>query len=155
MARIFERQVLKPSQLYAVAEKRFGDAKAPCDTQDNERANGAMYLCGFVVEILLKARLVRLHSSTAKMRRDVPDAERKISQLIWRSHNLLEMLVELRPLEAAVKKAAERSGQPFDHWLKDICTTWTIHARYSSRSTTIAEARDMLDRVRQLKEILK
>ena len=155
MAGIFERQVLRPSQLYAVAEKRFGDAKALCDTQDNERANGAMYLCGFVIEILLKARLVQLGASATKIQRDVPPAEKKVSQLIWKSHNLVEMLAELPLVEATVKKAGERSGKPLEQWLKDICKTWTIYARYSSRSATIADARLMLDRVRQLKEILK
>jgi hypothetical protein len=33
----------------------FGDAAALRDTKKNERANGAMYLAGFVVECLLKA----------------------------------------------------------------------------------------------------
>jgi hypothetical protein len=60
MAGVFDKQAaLKPSAMATVAERRFGDAQALVNTGDNARANGAAYLAGFVVEILLKAQLVR------------------------------------------------------------------------------------------------
>lgn len=49
---------LRPSQLRVVADRRFDDANTLRGTKQNARANGAMYLGGFVVEILLKARLL-------------------------------------------------------------------------------------------------
>ena len=38
-----------------VAERRFDDAAALRATNENARANGVAYLCGYVIEILLKA----------------------------------------------------------------------------------------------------
>lgn len=77
MAGIFERQIkLKPSALVTVAERRFDDAEALCRTGENARANGAAYLAGFVIEILLKARLVKEFEAIARKRQhEVTDAE--------------------------------------------------------------------------------
>lgn len=59
MTSVFDKQkVLRPSQLSVVAERRYRDAVALCDTGKNERATGAMYLAGFVIEILLKAQML-------------------------------------------------------------------------------------------------
>lgn len=54
---------LRPSQLIAVADRRFDDAVALSETGDNARANGVQYLAGLVIEISLKAELVRQHPS--------------------------------------------------------------------------------------------
>jgi hypothetical protein len=147
---------LKPSQLATVAERRFGDASALCATGDNERANGALYLCGFVIEILLKARLLAAFEQTARRRKhDVPDSERDVWNLIWRSHDLQEMLRRLPHLQAALRKAGERRGKRLDVYLKEVCAVWGIELRYSPQTTTLAEAREVLERVRALKEVLK
>jgi hypothetical protein len=146
----------KPSQMRAVAERRFGDASALCATGNNERANGALYLCGFVVEILLKAQLLRTYEQTAKRRGgDVPAAEREIWNLIWRSHDLGSMLQKLPHLHAALRKASERRENPMYLYLKQVCARWDIQLRYSPLSTTMSEAQEVLDRVRVLKEVLK
>ena len=110
MARIFDRPGnLRPSQFTAVAERRFGDATALCATNDNERANGALYLCGFVVEILLKAQLLRKYQHLGRQRSsEVADAERNVWNLIWRSHDLNELLGHLPHVVVAVKTAGER-----------------------------------------------
>lgn len=157
MAKTPKRSLMpKPTQLGGVAERRFGDASALCDTGDNERATGALYLCGFVVEILLKAQLLRAHEWAATRRsHEVSDAERGIWNLVWRSHDLPQMLRQLPQLQAAVQKAGERRGKPLDVYLKQVCASWGIELRYSPVTTTVAEARDMLERVRALKEVLK
>lgn len=109
-----------------------------------------------MLEILLKAKLLSAYPQIGnKRQRDIPEADRDIWNLIWRSHDLTEMLNRLPQLEAAVRKSGERSGKPVEHYLKQVCATWTIHARYSPQSATIADAREMLSRVRILKEVLK
>lgn len=148
---------VRPSQLIAVAERRFGDAEALCRTGENARANGAQYLCGIVIEILLKAQLMRLYpAAVGKRQHQLNDnAERSIWGLVWRSHDLAEMLDHLRDLEAAIKKRGDRAGRPYLRWLKGICEAWTIHARYSTMTSTIDQAQEMLDQVRELKEVMK
>jgi hypothetical protein len=76
---------LRPSTMATVAERRLDDAQALSDTGRNAHANGVAYLAGFVIEILLKARLVAKFPATARKRQhEVLDAERKIWSLIWK-----------------------------------------------------------------------
>lgn len=155
---IFTRNArVRPGQMIAVAERRFGDAEALCRTGANARANGAQYLCGIVIEILLKTQLIELYPAITGKRQHqlVDDSERRVWSLVWRSHDLSEMLDHLRDLEAAVKKRGDRAGRPYLRWLKGICESWTIHARYSTLSSTIDQAEEMLAQVRELKEVLK
>lgn len=152
---IFARRRLTVGQLRTVADRRFGDAEALVATGDNARANGAQYLAGIVIEIRLKAELLRLFPGIARKRsHEVASGEREIWSLIWRSHDLLEMLNRTANLRAAVQVAAKNAGEPYDLWLADICGRWTIYARYTSVTSTIAEARTLLDRVRRLKEVM-
>src|SRR5438067_3379547 len=83
------------------------------------------------------------------------DEEREIWSLIYRSHDLEEMLGRLYELERALEKHGSRTGTPYLQHLREICSTWTIYARYSSLTTDMREAEAMLDRVRELKEVLK
>lgn len=142
-----------------VAERRFDDARTLRDTRANARANGAQYLGGLVVEILLKALLVERHPQTARRRGHelvgLSEQERAIWRLIWRSHELSDILDHLPHVEAALRKLEERHGYPYVTHLKNICATWSIYARYSSLSSNMAEAEEMLDRVGRLKEALK
>ena len=140
----------------AVAERRFGDAEALSDTEDNARANGVAYLVGFVVEILLKARLVDKFPEIARKRQhEVSEAERDVWRLIWRQHDLEAMLERMSELEAALRRRGERDGRDYAAELKKVCGTWTIQARYSPRTMLMTEARQWLERVRVLKELLK
>ena len=128
-------------------------------TGDNARANGAQYLAGIVVEIRLKAELVRIYPSVAVQRsHDVTESERPVWNLIWRSHNLTEMLERATTLRASVdaagRRAGRRAGRPYYEWLADICGRWTIFARVTSVTSTMVEARSMLGRVRLLKEVM-
>ena len=154
---IFERQAnLKPSAMKTAAERRFGDAEVLRNTQDNARANGVAYLVGFVIEILLKAKLVEKFSSIAKKRQDqLTNDEREVWFLIWKRHDLEAMLLRMRELEAHLTKKGERDGNRYVDDLKMICATWTIQARYSSLQMPMNDAADLLERVRRLKEMLK
>ena len=154
---IFEKQGnLKPSTMKTVAERRFDDANALRKTNDNARSNGVAYLAGFVIEILLKARLVQKFPAIARKRQhEVSASEQEIWGLIWRRHDLDAMLDQMPELEAALKKKAERSAVDLFGDLKKVCATWTIHARYSPSTMVMREAKQLLDRVRLLKEVLK
>ena len=157
---IFDKQgVLRPSAMKTVAERRFGDAESLRKTNVNERANGVAYLVGFVVEILLKAKLVEKFSETTRKRQHevaaLPDLEREVWSLVWRRHDLEGMLSHLSELEAGLKKKSERGGYDYLGVLKSLCATWTIQARYSSLTMRMDEAAELLERVRSLKELLK
>jgi hypothetical protein len=154
---IFEKeQRLKSSAMATVAERRYHDAAALRDTKENARANGVAYFAGFVIEILLKARLVEKYPAIARKRHhEVGESERKIWSLIWRQHDLEEMLFQMPELEAALKVRGERDGKDHLANLKKVCATWTIHARYSPRSMLMDEASDWLDRIGSIKELLK
>ena len=151
-----KQQEVRPGQLISVADRRFDDAAALCATGQNARANGAQYLAGLVLDILLKAQLMRLYPVTGRKRsHEVRDSERVVWNLIWRSHDLSEMLIQLPDRLSALDKKSERAGKPYSQWLRAICAEWSILLRYSTRASTIAEAQEMLERVRQLKELLK
>jgi hypothetical protein len=154
---IFAKQaILKPSAMKTVAERRFDDAEALSQTGDNARANGVAYLAGFVIEILLKAKLVEKFSHVARKRQhDITDNEREVWSLIWKRHDLEDMLSQMAELEASLKKKGQRDGCDYHGELKKLCATWTIQARYSSQTMLLDEAVDLLDRVRTLKELLK
>ncbi len=154
---IFEKRLnVTPSQFAAVADRRFADAQALCDTGENARANGAQYLAGVVIEILLKAQLMRAYSSVAlKRSRTVEKDEFGIWSLVWRSHDLAGMLAQLPVVQAAIKTRGIQDGQPYLAWLVAICGTRTIYARYTPMTSTIKDAELMVERVRKLKELLK
>ncbi len=153
---IFAKRRLTVGQLRVVADRRFGDAEALVATDDNARANGAQYLAGIVIEILLKGRLLRKRPYLYRPGLEgLTPNDRILSDLIWRSHDLGAMLVQLPDVSMAMRDYARRSGTPANHWLRDVCGTWSIFARYSSHTSTIADARQLVDRVRVLKEVLK
>ena len=153
---IFARRRLMVGQLRAVADRRFGDAETLVATGDNARANGAQYLTGLVVEILLKGQLLRRNPRLSIVQSaEVDPGDRPVWTLIWRSHDLAEMLEQLPDLRRAVRTRGERAGQPYDRWLSDICGRWTIFARYSPLTSKMADARDRLEQVRLLKEALR
>lgn len=156
MPSIFDRQRLNFRQLVTVAERRFDDAQALCDTGKNRHANGAHYLGGFVVELLLKSRLLRRYENVGRAKRgSLTEADQVLWALLHRSHDLTEILDRMPELEAVLEKRSSRDGVPYRTHLRTICDTWTIFARYSPQTTTIGEATEWLARIRVLKEVLK
>jgi hypothetical protein len=155
--RIFDRVRLTPSQLRTVASRRFSDADALRRTGKNERANGVMYLSGFVVECLLKAKLLSefpwLQNAGSPQGRSVDD--QRLWSLCYRSHDLEEILARLPKLARSLEEI-EQAGSPIlANGLKSICAHWTIFARYSPSSAMMSEAVEFLTTVKELKEWLK
>lgn len=156
MSKMFAKSVrLTPSTMSSVAERRFGDAEALRDTGLNARANGVVYLTGFVIEILLKAQLIIKYPLVANASAQVNGTEAKAYGLVWKSHDLEKMLNALPELQATLRALGERDGTDYAAELKKVCGAWTIQARYASKGILMDEATEMLERVRSLKEKLK
>jgi hypothetical protein len=154
---IFAKLRLKPDQLRAAAEKRFGDSKCLTNSGSNDRANGAIYMAGFVIECLLKALLLDRHPN---LRSGINPAalsssDKEVFDLIYRSHELDDMCGFLPELKGKLGAVKTKSGLPVWNRFEEICAEWTIQARYSPRSATIAEAHRYLEIVEEVKKWLK
>src|ERR1019366_1423645 len=106
------------------------------------RANGEMYLAGFVVECLLKAGLLENFSwlQNAGSPEGRPPLDREIWFLCYRSHDLDAMLGHLSPLTRRLAAREQGGNTRLLQNLKSICGQWTIHARYSPRLAEFSEA---------------
>jgi hypothetical protein len=122
-----------------VAERRFADAEYLCGSDQNERANGAMYLAGFVIECLLKAKLFERYKwlASAGSFQELSTTDREIWSLCFRSHGLDEILAHLPELTLRLSKLPREAPGHLLKSLKNICGSWTIFARYSPHSATI------------------
>lgn len=156
MSSIFEKPgELKPGAMAAVAERRMADARRLLES-GNAHLNGAVYLAGFVLEILLKARLVYKYSAIARKRQiNLQEDEREIWNLIWRSHHLPSMLGHLSELTTSLYIQGKRDNRPYLDDLMTICAEWTIYARYSPRTISKEDASSIIERIEGLKEKLK
>jgi hypothetical protein len=150
---IFTRRKLRPSQLRTVADRRFDDATALVASGKNARANGAMYLGGFVVECLLKASLLErypwLQSTPHPPGASAHDL--RIWSLAYRQHDLEELLLHLPHIQSRLQASGSRNLGEFGA----ICATWTIFARYSPQSAMISEAARFLAVIKEIKPWLR
>jgi len=159
MGSIFARMRLTPGQLRTVAERRFADAESLRKTGENARANAAMYLAGFVIECLLKARLLEKYSWLQSVRNagQLPKNERRLYDLCYRMHDLAEILDSLPDLKQRLMNLDRnrwQTGHLFP-MLHSIVGRWTIFARYSTQMATMAEAGDFVHQIKEVKEWLK
>jgi hypothetical protein len=149
---IFARPRLKSSQLRAVAQKRWGDASCLLESGDRARMNGAMYLGGFVIECLLKAALLDRHPnlSTVADPALLSKPDREVYALMFR-HELDHMLFFLPEIEKRLKAAGGLRD-----WMRfrDICSQWTIFARYSPQSASTSDAKRFLETIGEVKQWL-
>jgi hypothetical protein len=110
-----------------------------------------------VIECLLKARLLEQYPSLGAVR--APDklspSDREVWQLIYRSHELDEMLEYMPDVERRLLLADQRDGRGRARALKRICSEWSIFARYSPLSSTMVEAAQFLDDMKELRTWLK
>jgi hypothetical protein len=117
-----------------------------------------MYLGGFVVECLLKAELMDKHpwlQSAAHQCEDWPKEQHRLWALCYRSHDLDELLAHLPSIEQKLRTADQRTGARLSVQLREICGEWTIYARYSPQMTTMDEAVQFLDKIKEIKKWLK
>jgi len=154
---IFKKIRLRPAQLRTVADRRFDDADALRQTGRNARANGAMYLGGFVIECLLKAKLLErfrwLQSAASAEGCDKYD--RHLWSLCYRWHDLDELLAQLPEIQDHLSRMEQRDSGRLNASLKSICAQWTVYARYSPYNADIDDARKFLDQIQELKSWLR
>lgn len=150
---IFEKVKLRPSQLRTVAYRRYDDAEALYKLRQNARANGAMYLGGFVIECMLKAKLMERFGWLQSTRSpdELDSTDQRIWSLCYRSHDLDEILNHLPGIIERLTRQGRRESNRLIQSLKRICAEWTIFARYSPRTADTDDARDFLRRVRELR----
>jgi hypothetical protein len=159
MGSIFEKMRLSPTQLRTVAERRFADAESLRRTGQNARANGAMYLAGFVVECLLKAKLLEKYSwlQSARNTGALPKADRKLYDLCYRMHDLAAISERLPEVKQHLMNLDRNRGQTGRLYpmLQSVVGRWTIFARYSPQMATMREAADFIRQIKEIKEWLK
>jgi hypothetical protein len=154
---IFDRVRLRPSQVRAVAERRFMDSRALIDTRKLIHTNGAMYLAGFVVECLLKARLLEKHAwlQHTPSAEVLPPDRRRLWSLCYQSHELGQIAACLPEVLLDLQRAEPAGSRRLSQMFATVCNTWTIYARYSPRLATMDEAVEFIDRIKELKPWLR
>jgi hypothetical protein len=153
---IFRKLRLRPGQWRAVAERRFGDARCLLESGDVERATGAIYMAGFVVECLLKALLLERHPNlqTPVDPAKLSASDREVLGLLY-SHELDLMLEYLPELEKKLAGVSITHGRSAWRALNDMCEEWTVYARYSPSTAKYERAREFVATVEEVKKWLK
>jgi hypothetical protein len=153
---IFSKLRLTPGQLRSVSERRFGDALCLLESNKVERATGAIYMAGFVIECLLKAILLDRHPNLQK-RVDpakLSASDREVLGLLY-SHDLDDMLAFLPEIEKKLSTIKLKSGRDAWREFRTICEEWTVYARYSPASAKLDRAKAFLETVEEVKKWLK
>ena len=109
-------------ELQKIALVRLKEAKT---LYDNGLYDGAVYLCGYVVEAALKARICR----HLQMKEYLDTGDMKSMFL---SHDFDRLLL-LSGLKNRINLANRRRTNLFKHW--SLLTTWTPDMRYASVGT--------------------
>lgn len=138
------------SQMRAAADQRFDDADALIRLEKDKHAIGALYVLGYVVEILLKTKLLQKYGSFHAL-----EADARANQMFWKSHDLLDLIDEQKQLAAALQARRLETGQDALDSLRQFCGVWQPFARYTSRRIKHEVAAKERDRIKMLKEYLK
>jgi glutamine synthetase adenylyltransferase len=116
-----------------------------------------MYLGGFVIECLLKAKLLEAYPwlKNARTAAGKSQREKHLWNLCYRSHSLDEILAHLPDVAKDLLTAERRGHSRLYTSLRKICGQWTIYARYSPQLVGIEDARQFLSMVKEVKKWLK
>jgi len=127
--------VLSASDLKAIARARLADSKALLSAA---RLDGSAYLCGYVVEVALKARICRtLKWPGFPERRSEPDGLQS-----FKTHDL-DVLLRLSGREQYIKVNL------FPEWT--VVSQWNPEARYQAVGTvTEATAKNMISAAQKI-----
>src|SRR6266480_3104755 len=122
--------MISPTELKAIARARIKDAEALLAAG---RYDGSVYLCGYSVELALKARICRTLKWTG-----FPSTNKEFEGYhSFRTHNL-DVLLHLSGAEKKIK-------QPKHIVAWSVVATWEPAARYRLIGTaTFANASDMI-----------
>jgi len=126
---------LTPEDLEGLADARLLDAEALLAAQ---RYDASRYICGYAVELKLKARICRAHGWD----RYPPVAP--LAQAL-KTHNL-EVLLLLSTMNARIVN--EYAG----HW--SVVLAWNPEQRYDVNPVAVQDAQTMIDAARALMAVL-
>ena len=125
--------MLTPAQLKTIATARIDDAQA---LFDNSRYDGAVYLCGYAIELALKCRVC-----TTLNWLDFPESPKEFGGLASLKTHDLKTLLRFTGVEAAVGSMPE--------WLAVL--DWSPQDRYKPiGSATVTSAQLMLNSTRAI-----
>jgi hypothetical protein len=128
-------QVTKKSQLQSKSDQLYADVDF---LNKSERRSTAVYLGGFVIELLLKAALRERRSEAA------------VAALLGRTHDLGELLSKCGEVESEL-------FNPTNARIKgsfDLLANWGVRIRYDPRVPSAAEARDYWGRLTEVRKWL-
>lgn len=127
------------ADLRKTAEARLADARSLCDSG---RYDGAIYLCGYAVEMALKVRLCK----HLKWPEFLPAG---LDDQLYRSimTHKFDTLLSLSGREEKLKNSSL-----WVHW--NTVATWEPDMRYKLGNATKAQAEDMIDAARELVKFL-
>lgn len=118
------------ADLDLIADARWEDAKALLGAS---RPDGAVYLCGYAVEIALKARICRQLNWA-----DFPQDSKEFGPYRTFQTHRLEILLRLSGQEARIKENC------FVEW--NVVAGWSPESRYENvGKATMPSAGDMID----------
>lgn len=131
--------MISVAQLDLLAQARLDDSKALLAAQ---RADGATYLCGYAIELTLKARICRQLNWA-----EFPDSKKEFeSYQSFKTHDL-DVLLRLSGQENQIKQAH------FTDW--NNVSTWKPEARYKMLGgVTPSQAADMVESTERLLKVL-
>lgn len=121
-------------ELKRIALTRLEEAKI---LHKNSKYDGAAYLCGYVLEIALKARICRLLHL-----KEYPDTTGELKK-VFAVHNF-ETLLKLSGLESKLLLTKQKRPELFTNW--SMVTGWTPESRYKPiGSHSEKSAREMIE----------
>ena len=131
--------MIPAKDLKKLARGRLKDAEVLCK---GRRYDGAVYLCGYAIELALKARVCKTLKWSG-----FPETRKEFNRLgSFRTHNL-EVLLHLSGIEARVKANRMADWSVFAQWGPEL--------RYRQIGTANSvDARDMIDAAKNLLRVL-
>lgn len=131
--------MIVPSVLKSISRARLRDAK---ELLEAKRYDGAVYLCGYAVELALKARICRTLRWTG-----FPETQSEFKGLGSVKTHDLEILLRFSGIEPRIKK----KYLPF--W--SVVLDWDPEKRYQrTGQVTPQEANDMISSASNLLEVI-
>lgn len=129
--------MIASKKLYELAKSRYDESKI---LLKNKKLDGAVYLCGYAIELMLKKRIVDLLDWDG-----YPDSNAEFKEYKSFKVHDLDVLLALSGLE----KTFQKNTIIFAKW--QIARTWDPETRYKEVGKLLeTEAQDIIDATRDI-----